>query len=234
MLLSSSGKSFCCFRLLFLIVALLAHAPGLVSAAAFAEERPETLIATALQAGPVNANPDGSFSVDLEIRLQNVGREALVEVTVFSDLAADLAPATVVGIDNLRASGALSLVSSSFNGGTDRFMLPGTERLESDDEAFVRYTLTFAANGNSGPFQVSAQGWAAGEFSRTDADDVSQDGVDPDPDTPGNAPIDNPDPHDDFEPTPLPPKSVGSRPAWLDYPGLCSRRDPGCRDHHRR
>ena len=103
-----------------------------VSAAATADERPQTLIGTALQAGEVRSNADGTFSVDLEIRLQNVGIETLVEVQVFSDLAADLAPATVVSIDNLVASGALSVVSDTFDGDVNRFMLPGIERMVSD------------------------------------------------------------------------------------------------------
>lgn len=195
-----------------LLLMLLVGAAPVIYAADSQPVRAQTMGALAQQASAVRANADGTFSVDLELRMQNVGLEPLVEVQIINELATELAPATVVSIDNVQVTPPLTLLNDSFNGDTNVFMLPGTERLDVDDEAFLRYTLTFSANGNPGPFQVRAVFWAAGEQTGNGVDDVSQDGVDPDPDTPGNEPGDNPAPIDDFVPTPLPLPELGPDP----------------------
>ena len=151
----------------------------------------------------MRANADGTFAVDIRMRVQNVGDEALVDVQVINRLADQIAAARVVGISGLRASGALSAVRPGFDGAGEPYLLSGNQGLAPGSEGFIDFTLTFDAAGFPGPFLNSAMAWAIGADSATMIDDISQNGPDTDPDTPGLGPAHNPNPEDNNAPTPL-------------------------------
>ncbi len=181
----------------FWSVLALALAPGAV----FAIQPLQS--AMAMQAGEVRANADGTYSVDLELRIQNVGEEPVVDVQIDHRIGQQLSPAVLVGVSNLSVSGALTEVNPGFNGISDYYLLPGTGRLEPGEEAVALFTATFDAAGHPGPFSTQSMSWVRGEVSRIGNDDLSENGPDPDPDTIGNRPIDNPNPGDDLTPTPI-------------------------------
>ena len=160
-------------------------------------------IGLAKQAGPAFPNGDGTYTATIELRVQNVGREALQNVQIIDDVQALIAPADVVAIEGLSVSGDLSEVNTHFDGMFTHALLSGDEDLGIDGEALVRFDLVFHPNGEPGPFFNSAKALANGKGSNELTFDWSQNGADPDPDTPGNAPGDNPEPDDDREPTPI-------------------------------
>ncbi|MGI9324640.1 MAG: OmpA family protein [Pseudomonadales bacterium] len=161
------------------------------------------IVGIAKQASVTRANSDGSYSVDFNLRIQNPGPEPLVTVQIRDELSVWLAPATVLSISGLRVEGALTEVRDGFDGVSENYLLSGNERLEVGEEAFVYFTLRFDAQGNPGPFENRAMAWVAGGDSGKEKDEWSQNGTDPDPDTPSERPLDNPNPEDNDEPTPI-------------------------------
>ncbi len=160
-------------------------------------------IALAKRAGEAQPNGDGSFSATIELRVQNVGGEPLKQVQIIDDIQALIAPADVLAIESLRVTGDLSEVDPRFDGIFETNLLSGTEQLRVGGEAIVSFTLVFNPNGEPGPFFNKAKAVARGNDSGKITFDGSQNGADPDPDTPGNRPADNPEPTDDSEPTPI-------------------------------
>ncbi|MFK7915892.1 MAG: OmpA family protein, partial [Pseudomonadales bacterium] len=161
------------------------------------------VVGIAKQASLVRANNDGTYAVDFELRIQNSGREALIDVQILDELSRWIKPATVVGVSAVRVRGALSELRPGFDGVTENYLLSGNEELQPGEEAFVNFTLTFDANGQPGPFKNKAMAWVEGKKSGKEKDDFSQNGTDPDPDTPSERPEDNPNPDDHDDPTPF-------------------------------
>lgn len=161
------------------------------------------VVGLAKQAGEVRANSDGTYTVDFELRIQNAGKETLVDVQIRDWVSRWIKPATVVSVSDLRVRGALSEIRPTFDGVKEFYLLSGNEKLKPLEEAFVNFTLTFDAQGEPGPFYNRAMAWVKGKKSGKGKDDFSQNGTDPDPDTPSELPEDNPRPGDDDEPTPI-------------------------------
>ena len=180
-------------------VALLALLTMAFSAPVFAAGG----IGLAQQAGPVQPNADGTFTVDLTFVVQNVGDEDLRDVQIENQLSDQLGPARLVRVANLRASGALSQVQPNFDGLNVASLLSGSELLAVGEQALVELTLVFNADGFPGPFLNSARAFATAQDSGLLLEDLSTNGLDPDPDTLGVEPSANPNPQDNQQPTPL-------------------------------
>ena len=186
------------------VVLLCALVLGEVSAAAGGsyggEPKTEPAVGLAKAAGPVSPNDDGTYSVELSFIVQNVGDAKLLHVQVTDELASHIAPATVVSVDTLQAAGLT--INEGYDGVVDTALLAGSDFLDVHAEASIGFTLRFDANGEPGPFFNSAS--ATGKSKKgVKTDDLSQNGVDTDPDTEGLEPADNPEPGDDSEPTPI-------------------------------
>jgi len=167
-------------------------------------------IGLAQQAGSVRPNADGTFSVDLMFIVQNVGDENLLDVQLENVLSEQLGQALLVRVANLRASGALTQVRPNFNGLTESLLLSGDEPLPVGTQGIVEFTLVFNARGFPGPFPNSARALGTAQSSGVRVEDLSTDGVDPDPDTPGNEPAANPAPQDNDQFTLLALPSAGA------------------------
>ncbi|MDH3641061.1 MAG: hypothetical protein OES38_03140, partial [Gammaproteobacteria bacterium] len=176
-------------------------------------------VGLAKAAGEVTANSDGTFSVPVDLVVQNVGNEKLKNVRVMDDLAAAIEPARLVGVSHLEST---LTTNPHFDGEGDTDLLSGTDRLGVNQQGSISFILTFDADGHPGPFFNTAATWAKGKFSHKMVDDVSQNGPDTDPDTPGLGPEHNPHPGDDSEPTPITLPIAPPHPAV----GLAKAADP--------
>ena len=184
--------------------------------------KPIPVIGLAKAAGTVVPDTDGRFSVPVRLIVQNAGNVDLTGVQIIDSLAAEIAPATVYDIRGIASDGLEH--DASFDGRSNvSLLLPG-QTLAADSQAEVTFVLVFDPNGNPGPFlnRAKAMGRFVTECQSThwsdkpegcqkSISDRSQNGLDPDPDTPGNTPADNPNPGDNHDPTPieLPPPVIG-------------------------
>ena len=145
-------------------------------------------VAQRVASGPTD-NMDGTFTVGLELVVENLGSDPLPTVQVTSDLAGAFpAPATVtagpVAVDN--AGGGMLAANPGFDGGGDPNLLAGGSGLPIGTTAVITVPVTFDPNGLPGPF--FSQAFASGETAGgTEATDASDDGADPDPNGNGNA-----------------------------------------------
>lgn len=150
-------------------------------------------------------NGDGTLSAIIKLHIQNVGNEELIHVQITDHIQPHLAPGKVLEIQNLHAYGDLSEVNTHFNGSSNTDLLSGDEYLRQNEKATIEFTLIFRPNSNGKPRTLynSAKAKASGKNSNDWVYDISQNGDDPDPDTPGNRPQDNPNPGDDSDLTPI-------------------------------
>jgi uncharacterized repeat protein (TIGR01451 family) len=140
-------------------------------------------------------NFDGTFTSTITIAVENFGAVTVSDVQVVDELAATLAPATIVSIDNLAAAGALSLTNAGFDGNGNTNLLTGSESLVSGGTATISFDMTFDPSCSVGPFSnvATASGMRPGGLP---VEDDSVAGTDPDAN--GNG-----DPTDDASPTPI-------------------------------
>ncbi len=154
---------------------------------------------------PVVNNGDGAYTVEYSVLVQNVGNVVLHNVQVTDDLAATFAGATSWSVvaGSLSATGGLT-VNSGFNGSTDKNLLTTTpaNSLAKHAEGTITFKVKVTPGSNLGPYNNSATGSGVSPAGTT-VTDVSQDGLDTDPDTGGTTPADNPNPGDDSDPTPV-------------------------------
>lgn len=183
-------------------------------------------IGLAQQASVVQPNADGTFRVDLSFVVQNVGDEDLRNVQIENQLSEQLGQARLVRVANLRASGGLSQIQSNFDGLNVATLLSGDETLFIGAQALVQFTLVFNADGFPGPFPNSASARGIGENSGQLFDDISTNGLDPDPDTAGAEPPDNPAPQDDEQLTLLTLPSSGTPAGPVPIIGLAKSAAP--------
>jgi uncharacterized repeat protein (TIGR01451 family) len=125
------------------------------------------------------ANGDGTFTSTIRLRIQNLGNVALRNLQLSDDLrAAFPAPASFV-VSNLHLGG-LSAPALAYDGSTRTNLLAGTDTLPFGGSALVEFDVTYDPNGAAGPFLNQATAIATG------TSDLSQEGVDPDPDHDGD------------------------------------------------
>ncbi len=156
------------------------------------DEAPAIGAAKWLSSGPTS-NGDGSFDLTFTIYVANEGDVALSEVQVSEDLATTFGAAESWIL--IEAASITVAVSPSYDGNTDMDLLVGTDTLSSGASGTVEVRVRVTPGDAPGPYwnSVTAHGVSPNGFS---VSDVSQDGVDPDPD--GNG-----DPTDNNDPTPI-------------------------------
>jgi uncharacterized repeat protein (TIGR01451 family) len=156
-------------------------------------------VAKSLSAEPVS-NGDGSYDVVYSFLVENFGDVELAEIQVYDDLAAtfDVAEEWIV----LDVSSADLIVSATFDGIADTELLTGTDVLPAGASATIELTVRVSPGSERGPHWNSTTGLGKSPAGTTVAD-VSQNGVDPDPDG-------NDDPADNDDPTPAAFPDLGS------------------------
>ena len=141
-------------------------------------------------------NNNGTYSFTYEIRVENMGDIPLYNLQVVDDLAATYALATGFTVDGVSiaqqpSSSTLSILSS-YNGDSQINLLGGSDVLNVGNYALIRIQLTVTPGEFGGPYNNTAIGFGTSPGGRTVVD-LSQDGLDVDPDNDG-IPTNNNDP----------------------------------------
>ncbi|MEM6639518.1 MAG: OmpA family protein [Pseudomonadota bacterium] len=155
-------------------------------------ENPQIGVAKAISFGPVN-NGDGTFALAYQIFVENSGDVTLSNVQVTDDLSATFAGADEFVIDNV-TSGGLTL-NPAYDGINDTNLLAGTDTLAVGGNGTITINLTVTPGSNLGPYNNTAIAEGTSP-SNTVVQDVSANGVNPDPDNDG-------DPGNNSDPTPV-------------------------------
>lgn len=135
-------------------------------------------------------NYDNTFTTTVSLVVENLGDVDLTALQIDEPLASNFAPATVVGVSNLTVAGALTQANAGFDGNAVTDLLSGTETLAAGAQATVSFDLIISLD-NAGQCvavplsnSVTASGLSPAGATLTD---LSISGVDPDPDSDGNA-----------------------------------------------
>ncbi|MCP4305877.1 MAG: DUF11 domain-containing protein [bacterium] len=173
-------------------------------------EAPLLGVAKTVSADPVG-NGDGSYNLTYTVAVENFGDVALNGIQVADNLAATFELATSW---ELRSIDSDSLtVSPTYDGDADTQLLVGSDTLIVGEIATIQIRVTVTPGSELGPHRNSAIATGRSPVG-TGVTDVSQDGVDPDPD--GNG-----DPADNNDPTPVAFPALGgvSGAVWNDEDG---------------
>ena len=148
-------------------------------------ENPRIGTAKSVSSGPVN-NGDGTYTVGYDITVENFGDAALAGVQITDDLANTFAAAGSFSIISLTSSDFV--INPGFNGIADTNLLDGSDTLAIGAVGTVNVVVTIDPAGNLGQYNNTATGSGTSPAG-TLVQDVSTDGIDPDPDgdnDPGN------------------------------------------------
>ena len=148
--------------------------------------------AKSVSAGPVN-NGDGTFTLTYDVIATNFGTVPLSNLQITDDLTATFAGALGFVVDDVSSVGFT--VNPNFNGVGDTNLLAGTDTLTVGTSALVSLTVTVTPGANNGPYLNQAEASGTGPLG-TPVTDLSQLGVNPDPDADG-------DPTNNNDPTPV-------------------------------
>ena len=204
-------------------------------------EHPKLGVAKRVVGTPVY-NGDSTYDVTYEILVQNLGDVVLRNLQVTDDLAATFAPtATFTALSVTSAKFAVNPVPA---GGTYTGnppapginLLAAGNTLAALDQGTITLVVRVNPDGFAGPYNNSATGISVSPGQVT-VSDVSTDGDDPDTDTPGKTPAENPDASDDSVPTPVSfADRFGRRPGVVGHQrqrpaGRRRAGHPGCHGH---
>ncbi|MDH3644402.1 MAG: hypothetical protein OES38_20015, partial [Gammaproteobacteria bacterium] len=166
---------------------------------------PTPVIGLAKAASDVAFTAEGRIRARLTLVVQNPGEEALAELQVTDNLVEALAPGVVTDVRDLALLEGDVVLNSEFNGAGEDALLAAGQMLAAGAAVAIAFTVEFDPGDGAGPFFNTATARGVGSLSGQPVEDTSTNGLDPDPDTPGEDPTDNPDPGDDDEPTPIEP-----------------------------
>jgi hypothetical protein len=169
-------------------------------------ERPALGLAKTISHGPVNNN-DGTYQATYSILVKNMCLYDFRALQVEENLTATFSGALSFTVNNI-ASNNFN-VNPSFNGASNKNLLLGTDSLKVGQTGTISMTVTITPGLNRGPYNNNALG-KANSPSGALFTDLSQDGIEPDPDNDG-------DPTNNNVPTPLLfcPAAVVTGPATL-------------------
>jgi uncharacterized repeat protein (TIGR01451 family)/LPXTG-motif cell wall-anchored protein len=171
------------------------------------DEAPVIGTAKSVSSAPTS-NGDGSFDLTFTIYVENRGDVDLNGVQVAEDLATTFAAAESWTL--LDAISTVFAVSSTYDGSADVDLLLGSDTLAVGASATIEVSARVTPGAVPGPYWNSVMANGASPNGLT-VGDVSQDGVDSDPD--GNG-----DPTDNNDPTPVafPPLGNVAGTVWAD------------------
>ena len=153
--------------------------------------------------GPVVDNGNGTFTVNFDLRVENLGNVDLTNIQVVDNLATTFpAPVTIVGVSGLTASifsgSGTFTANAGYNGvGNTNLLTAASSNLTVGAVGRILFAVTFDPNSAPGPFnnQATASGLSPQSATVTDLSDNALD-----PDTNGNGDPDEPGEND---PTPV-------------------------------
>jgi len=154
-------------------------------------------------AGAVTNNGNGTFTVNFDLRVENLGNVDLTTVQVTDNLLTTFpAPVSIVSVSAVSASifsgtGAMT-ANGAYNGvGNTNLLTAASSNLTVGAVGQITFSVTFDPNGQAGPFNNQATASALSPQGTT-VTDLSDNGLDPDPN--GNGDPDEPGEND---PTPI-------------------------------
>jgi uncharacterized repeat protein (TIGR01451 family) len=153
------------------------------------DESPAIGLAKDVTSGPTS-NGDGSFDVTYTLVAENLGDVDLAGLQIAEDLSVTFAAADAWSVVSVTSSDFTA--SGTYDGSTDTDLLAGSDTLAVGASGSVELTVQVTPGTNLGPYDNSATASGTSPAGTTVVD-VSQDGVDPDPDGNGDA-TDNSDP----------------------------------------
>ena len=156
------------------------------------DEAPAIGLAKDVFSGPTS-NGDGSFDVTYRLVVENFGDVDLAGVQVSDDLATTYAAAVAWSVVSVGSTDFT--VSGTYDGAGDIDLLTGVNTLVVGGSGTIDVTVRVTPGSDLGPYDNTATASGTSPAGTTVAD-VSQDGVDPDPDADG-------DPSDNSDPTPV-------------------------------
>ncbi|MDO8367671.1 MAG: Ig-like domain-containing protein, partial [Saprospiraceae bacterium] len=153
-------------------------------------ENPQIGLAKRLAGMPVNNN-DGTYTLTYEFRVKNTGDVILYDVQVTDDLSMTFngAPVNVLSLSSANLS-----VNALYDGTSDFNLLAATgNTLAVGETKIITLTISVEPGIDLGPYENSATASGISAFN-TSVDDISQDGLDVDPenDGPGNNSVPTP------------------------------------------
>jgi uncharacterized repeat protein (TIGR01451 family) len=154
-------------------------------------ENPIIGVAKSLTSGPF-IQPDGSYNLSFTITIRNHGDVPLNNIQVTDNLEATFGAGTY-SVIGLSASAGFT-VNGSFNGSSDQNLLSASTTVAINEIRTITLNLNVTPT-TAGPFNNQATGIATGPGGSS-TNDLSQDGLNPDPDNNGN-------PTDNSVPTPI-------------------------------
>lgn len=136
-------------------------------------------------------NGDGTYTVAFRLRIENLGNADLESVQVIDDLTANFfAPVTIASVTTavtsiVSGTGVLT-ANGAYDGiGDTNLLVAASSTLAVGALGQIDFTVTFAPNGDPGPFANQA-GASAQTSQAVPTVDLSVDGSNPDPDGDGN------------------------------------------------
>ncbi|UII24194.1 putative Ig domain-containing protein [Fulvivirga ligni] len=125
---------------------------------------------------------DGTYLIDFTITVQNYGNESLQDLEVISDLRNALPDPMTIAIESAPTSSSDNLsINPSYDGVTNKVLISaGT--LDIDESQEISFTVRLDAKGAYGLYLHQSSVAATGSISTEKTSDLSQDGLDPDPD----------------------------------------------------
>ncbi len=171
------------------------------------DESPAIGLAKDVTSGPTS-NGDGSFDVTYTLVVENLGDVDLSGLQVTDDLAVTFAAADAWSV--VAVTSADFATSGTYDGDTDTDLLAGTETITVGSSGSLDLTVRVTPGADLGPYDNTATASGTSPAGTTVVD-VSQDGVDPDPDG-------NDDATDNSDPTPVVFPGLGgvSGTVWAD------------------
>jgi len=137
---------------------------------AFSATAPDPAIHLIQNAGDVESNGDGTFTVPITLAVRNVGNEELAKIQLTDDLDI-FGMGRMVRLSTPRVlSGNLTL-NTGFDGRSDTRLLQGVDTLLPGGEARLRFYVTFDPGNESGPFFNRIVAWSEGKDSGIAAED---------------------------------------------------------------
>jgi|GEM_PF-1064400 len=156
-------------------------------------ENPEISLTKDIVDGPTNRG-DGTFDLTYGLVVTNTGDVPLAGVQVSDDLSVTWADATSWAAGVVTVTAGDCVASTTFDGSTDTGLLAGTDGLTVGESCTVTVALEVVPGADLGPYDNSATADGTSPAG-TDVSDISQDGIEADPDGDG-------DPSNNSDPTP--------------------------------
>ena len=136
-------------------------------------------IGVAKRVANVVDNGNDNFDVTYVLVVENLGSVPLENVQVTENLTDTFAEADSFNVTSITTGGAPLTANDSFDGSTDQNLLVGTDTLAVGESQTITFVVAVNTGGGQGSFENQVE--ASGSSGGVTVTDLSDDGLDPDP-----------------------------------------------------